>query len=745
VGQLKNLALLSFAVLLLAGPACAQTVNLQLMNEGPGNQIGGDYTYPYNFSINSSASFTPLLCDSFDRTTSNGESWAANVYPLTSPLTAFGQSSQIPGYTPAQVYEAAAIIYTEILNNTVPGANGNPALASAYGNLAIWALFDGGAQNSGYDPAIEVPIMTNALNSIGQYGSAFYAQFSVYTPLDLSQNGPQEFIGYSPAGPPSPSITFLGGGTSSLFQELAQAAVNLNAGSGPACIWTQAAGTSVLARDNRTSPSTDEQGNIWVVWSPGAGTCAAPTGSFNVYSYMSLDSVVADRCFFEVDSSGTPGCVQVMTVAPNAAGANLLPLGDTPGGIPSLVINALNGQRFFVAGTDVRPEDAQFAVQRTLAPCNQYLPRQYFNNASYYLFGLGYQTGSNVGTTIQGNASYGGGTFNVVNFNITGNDPITNLAVPTYQVSTVGAQPIVVAIAPATDSQVAAMTDIPSSTLSMFYEGILGRTTDLLGPSASGAEAVAVLVPEPASGTYSTFEYSMPQSTQFHAGQDYANCNAGGTTLSNPMALQNGAGQFGDASQRVRVIGTENMTASLQAACPGLARLGYFFWSASNAKGLTNVKYLTVNGIDPLYDQTAPAYQYTGVLPNSGATGDPGLTGVNFAMVNGGDYPIWSALRIISQTPVPSGVSSMLNAVASLSQHDYIPVANLNVWHSHFYINGQNIPTPANGSSVGSTTLCAGGAPEAGGDAGGSTLLITNNANFCHDFGVTTGKLNLTQ
>jgi hypothetical protein len=171
--------LLGLAVLLLAGPTFAQTVTLQLLNEGPGNQIGGEYTYPYDFSVNGSTSNTPLLCDDYLRSISNGEIWTANVYSLTSPLTVFGQSSQIPGYTPAQVYEAAAIIYSEILNNTVPGANGNAGLASAYGNLAVWVMFDSGAQgNSGYDSTIITPIITNALNSTGLYGSSFYSQFS---------------------------------------------------------------------------------------------------------------------------------------------------------------------------------------------------------------------------------------------------------------------------------------------------------------------------------------------------------------------------------------------------------------------------------------------------------------------------------------------------------------------------------------------------------------------------------------
>jgi hypothetical protein len=456
-----------------------------------------------------------------------------------------------------------------------------------------------------------------------------------------------------------------------------------------------------------------------------------------------LESVTASRCFFEVDSSGLPGCVQVASVAPSTAGANLLSVGDTAGGIPLSVINALNDQHFFAAGTHIRPEDALFATQRALTPCNTYTRRQYFNDVSYDLSGLGYQTGSpNVGAQILGNSAYGGGVDNLISFNIIGNDPITSGAVPAYSVSTIGAQPILVAVAPTDDGAVQQMSDIMSYTLSQFYAGNLGRTTDLYG--VGSAEAINFLVPSPLSGAWNVFEYSIPQTTQFHTGQETANCNSSGSFLQNPMDLPTVPGVFGDAVNRIRVIGGGNMTASLLAACPGGPRLGYFFWSAATVRGLSNVKYLKVNGVDPLYDQTQSAYQYTGILPGSGAYGDPGLSGVNFAMVNAADYPIWSPLRLIGP-PGNASVAALVAALNSLTQKDYIPVNNMNIWHSHFYINGQNTPTPANGPSVGTTTLCTNGTAESGGDAGGSNVLIINNAHFCQDTGSTSGKLNLTQ
>jgi hypothetical protein len=547
------------------------------------------------------------------------------------------------------------------------------------------------------------------------------------------------------------NVAFLGGGSSALFQELGAASQQVP---GISCLWSFGTVTNpsgspyIAANDGRTGVNLDENGKIFIAWGPGTGTCAAPAGAFDIYAYIQLDSVVGDRCYFENDGSGKSGCTLKLQ---NTTGVNgtsqITTTPDNPAAspLPTAVVNALTANpHFFVAGTDIRPEDAVFATQRALAPCNQLILRQFFNNTSYAVSGLGYQSASNpnVGVQILGDSAYGGGSFNVVNFNITGNDPITNGAVPSYSTSTIGAQPIIISAAPTTDGDVQKMADITSFTLSQYYAGNLGRTTDLLGPTVG--EPMNFLVREGLSGTYNTFEYSIPQSTQFHTGQDTGNCNSSGTVLQNPMHLATAPGVFGGNVNRIRVIGTGNMVKFLNLAPNGTPVLGYWFWSAGNAKGLTVTKYLKVNGIDPLQDQNAAGYTYTGIIPGSTATNDPGLSVVNFAGLNAGNYPIWSALRLVGP-PGNAGVSNMLTALDKLTvlQNDYIKPSNMKIWHSHFQINGQPA-NAANGPTVGTTTLCAGGAAEGGGDAGGSTMLIVNNANFCHDTGSTVGKLNLT-
>ena len=541
----------------------------------------------------------------------------------------------------------------------------------------------------------------------------------------------------------SVTVQAAGGGSSALFLELGQGAASGAATSTP-CTWTSGKSSNILARDTRTSPSTDEQGNIWVTWSAGStGTCASPNGTgINVYSYMQLDSVVGNKCYFMVDSSGTPGCVQIFNVAANASGANKLP-GFTDTNMPSVIQAALNGQHFTYAGTDIRPEDAQFATLRMFTPCGQIMYRNPYDLEYRLTYGLGYQSGTpNVGLQVQ--SAFSGAVFNVINFNFSGPDPFnTSFNSPQFQVDTVGAQPIVVAVSPATDTTgIAAANDVSTYTLAMFYDGVLARSTDFIGPTVTNP--VVTLVREPLSGTYNTFEFSVPNSSQFHKSQDDNFCN-GSSVFNQQMNIGSSTGTVPGAARK-RVIGTGEMTAQLQAASGG-DTLGYFFWSAANANGLSNVKYLTVNGVDPLLDSYGDNGTYTpGALPQATPpAGVPPLAAVSFKNLNAGDYPVWSALRVIGR-PGSIPVANILSGLASINptQHDYIAPSNLKVWHAHFPIYGI-VGGFADGSTLNPSTpgdLCTGGATEVGGDAGGANLPKQVNADYCTDYANPTGLVN---
>ncbi|HXW57737.1 MAG TPA: hypothetical protein VEJ67_18435 [Candidatus Cybelea sp.] len=563
------------------------------------------------------------------------------------------------------------------------------------------------------------------------------------------------------------TVVFLASGSSALFNELGQAAFTSGSTNTP-CLWTQGSTSSIELLDERTSPATAETGTVWVTWGPGTGTCAAPTGSFNIYFYMSLDSVLGNRCYFEVNPGGTPGCELSFTIAASTAGANEIcypqPASscteyEDNASIPQAVISALNPStplHVNAAGTDIRPEDAKFASYRMFSACGSGIWRQPFDQGLRQVYGLGYQTSTNgVGTSVE--SYYSSKTFHVLDFNIQGDDPIeTSYAVPGYSVSTVGAQPIIVVV---TGSNITAAKDIPGFTLANFYEGVAGRTTDLIGPTTTAP--VTVLVREPLSGTYNTFEWSMINNSQFHNSQDDNNCS-GSVFYSNPMNLQGTNGQV--LSYRRRVIGTSQMVQELQAATTDT--IGYFFWSQSNANAPssfsdTGSKYLTVNGVDPLQvypstdgsngntcasGTTIPSV-FDGVIPGSDSSHP--ICNVTFGGLNAGDYPVWSALRVVSTSPAPAAVTNLISAVQTLdsTQHDFITLANLKFWHSHSYLPALAINVGANGNTLNPATpndLCnaPGALAEFGNDAGGTNVYKQLNADFCSDFGNIDGLIN---
>lgn len=564
------------------------------------------------------------------------------------------------------------------------------------------------------------------------------------------------------------NVVFLGAGSSALFNELGQAAFT-SATTATPCLWTTGSTSAVELEDLRTgsgSSATVETGSTWVTWGPGTGSCSAPTGSFNIYFYMSLDSVLGDRCYFEVNPGGTPGCVLSFTPSAGTAGVNKIcypqPVAscteykDTTGGIPAAVISALNPAtplHVMAAGTDIRPEDAKFASYRMFTTCGSGIWRQPFDQGLRQVYGLGYQTGTTgVGTPIQ--SFYGGSPFHVLDFSVSGPDPIeTSFNAPAYTVSTVGAQPIIVVV---NGPNITKATDIPGFTLANFYEGVAGRTEDLIGPTTNAP--VTVLVREPLSGTYNTFEWSMINNSQFHNSQDDNNCS-GSDVYSNPMNLQGTNGQA--LSYRQRVIGTSQMVSTLQGFTSSDA-IGYFFWSQGNAAAFTdsNGRYLTVNGVDPLQvypptdgttnscaSGTTVPTSFDGVVP--GADSNHPICNVSFGALNAGDYPVWSALRIVSQSPTPASVTALISAAQTLdsTQHDFITLANLKFWHSHSYLPAIGINVGANGATLNPATpndLCgsSGALAEFGNDAGGTNVYKTLNHDFCSDFGNIDGLIN---
>ena len=83
----------SLAILALAFTLAAHADTLKLVSTGS-NIAGGVYAYPYYFSINNSATLTPLMCLSYDNRVTTGESWTATVTALTTSSVVTTQKNE---------------------------------------------------------------------------------------------------------------------------------------------------------------------------------------------------------------------------------------------------------------------------------------------------------------------------------------------------------------------------------------------------------------------------------------------------------------------------------------------------------------------------------------------------------------------------------------------------------------------------------------------------------------------------
>ena len=203
---MRKLGLLVVILLMLASLAGADTVTMKLVNLGPGaaggpNSSGGVYVYPYYFSINSSSTLVPLLCDTFDKEVSVGESWTATVTRLSDYLGMLTPLAST-GLTKAQAYGEVAYLMS------LMGTNPSSPLAASV-NYAIWGLFSQNAlSSSAYASSGAAAKKSLADANLGNLTTSFLNNFLVYTPVNgtQSQGGPpQEFIGIDPSVPQFPN------------------------------------------------------------------------------------------------------------------------------------------------------------------------------------------------------------------------------------------------------------------------------------------------------------------------------------------------------------------------------------------------------------------------------------------------------------------------------------------------------------------------------------------------------------
>lgn len=517
-------------------------------------------------------------------------------------------------------------------------------------------------------------------------------------------------------------------GSSAFFLE---AGLGANFSSGPInapCVWSATSGVS--ATDSTVSPAALDSGSAWVAWTKGTGgTCASPASDALIYGYLNTDSVVGNRCLFN-------GCaLSYPTSTPSPAGL-ILSGGVTNCGttgectLPNAVAIKLNAKVTNVAATDIRPEDAEFAIARALqAPCGAQI-----GSTQYYA--LGYSNGGVINSAIPGSTK----KFNVVSFKLPSTAP---------NVTLVGATAILVAVhSDGTSTGFATHADISSASLARLLDG-----STITTPAGGAAN---VLVREPLSGTYNTMEYNVPNTTANKTSQDVGqtqpaadqNCMlSGGVEVANPTL------KFTDATTgatRLRAIGTGEELAQVGSyanVSGGTNNLGYGFWSVANFAGLGGVShtgYLTVDGVDPL-NNTSASCAYTGAIPTNGTTA---LQCVDMHNVANGTYPIYSLLRMVNtDTTISSTVGSLASAAqlfvtfnSPTARPDFIRPTSMTTVREHFTpplaISGSTYPaTNTNGDKQFTARTNCTALPEAGGDVGGVVVpLVTgtnNDSSWC--------------
>lgn len=459
--------------------------------------------------------------------------------------------------------------------------------------------------------------------------------------------------------------------------------------------WTYKKGASGI--DGRSSSIPAETGNVWIIWN---------TAQTTICAYLALNATIGAQLFFAVPQA----TISIPSSEVGTNGENLIPtITDTT--LPQTVYNAVNGLAFNAALLDSRPEDALFSETRALGALNT-------QNYS----GLGYGPGP-IGTPIQ--STFSSSEATPVAFAISGTDPITGQTVPAWKATDIGAGPEIIFVNTENTgsngdfSNTAAFQNIDRFPLALALNGSLGLTRDLTNVPGLDAVPLNVITRDPLSGAFNALEFSIPRSVEIGSTQELGvNPAAPG---GNPLNLTNNGGGW-----RKRALSSSEEISEVGNSANGNV-LGYSYWSTGNFASVVNsTRYLTVDGIDPLYASYAGGFFPTCTAPC------PGL--VQFTNVLNGSYPIWSVFRVATAAKIPPGVTTLVTAAQAQTANipDFVPFNQLTVFRSHYALSGK---APSNGFITGH--------PESGGDLGGAVFPIQADL----DFYAETGKelLNLKQ
>jgi hypothetical protein len=549
----------------------------------------------------------------------------------------------------------------------------------------------------------------------------------------------------------------MGAGSSALFNTLAFTAFENGVPGYPLCganHWTYKGGavgsaTETSIHDSRSALIVNEPATVWVAWN---GSADGTTGLTKVCAYLQVDSTVGVRAAMARTAAGAPAASAYLNPSlAGVAGQNKVPntsVADSP--LPLDVLQSVSGALITVAGADIRAEDAKFATGRSLAAQGANVNSVPWNgsllNSLNGAKGLGYANGADVfacagdNTTPIGypiESSQSTTVANPVDFALFGTDPIScGAAAVSYHEYEVGAGPVIVFVNTSNTATGhlgdANLTNINASVLAGFLDGTFSRTRDLFTNYAAGTLAaypVSTYIREPLSGTMNVIEYNIPDTNRYYTTQEKGVLGGPVGSANNPLALANPNG-FGG---RYRAVGTGE---EVKTVLNNADSLGYAFWGYGNFSGATSTsgtlgtsaRYLTVDGVDPLYSGPNANPNGVGVFPLKSGGSYPVLT---FPNIQNGSYPIWTIFRIVS---VPEANNAWVKLFVTNAQQnaaefsDFIPAANLNVFRSHFY-------QASMGGDDGNTWDAADGVyySEQGGDVGGQVFPIQADYDFLAD------------
>jgi len=219
-------------------------------------------------------------------------------------------------------------------------------------------------------------------------------------------------------------------GSSAFYTQagLGAASPTSSSGVGSSCIWTQGSNAVKVVDTSIPGTTLTDSGSVFIAWAPGSD-CTTTSSNSSIYVYLNTDSVVGNRALFNGDTLAAGSAGDPTTLGTTNA---IAPTGSTSvTTVPPAIWSLINNHVVNAAATDIRPEDAEFAITRATTACgtaiNQYTGTP-TGSATQYL-GLGYNNGDNI-------VGFTGSTFHVVKF------PLPS----SFNVTAVGATPIMVAV-----------------------------------------------------------------------------------------------------------------------------------------------------------------------------------------------------------------------------------------------------------------------------------------------------------